>query len=269
MEVEGPEVLKPTTELDLVLRCVTAALSRLTGAVEPSQIVWDGPEGFDEHRFLRLCRHHRVTPLVGLVIKRLKPGLSSWLSEVLRDQSRREERLRVPGGMHTALILLAHGTKHLWNRLIYLTDFALACERLQEGLQEELATRLKELRFLQAFKLAQALRQLLLDRDDAGLVSAEQEHQVLIERIMGWLESGREFTRAELAVEQAKMHLALKECWSDRLKYAWRMGVVPNWDELEAWPTSPVLFWLYYIYRPFRLWRRYGLRALREIASKA
>jgi hypothetical protein len=160
------------------------------------------------------------------------------------------------------LILCAHGTKHLWERLGWVVDVAElvgARRGLRWAAVLEGACRARSERMLLlGLSLAHDLLGAALPEDIRGRVRRDASVRALAARVWRW-QLGREAIHPGL-VESQVFYLKARERLADRLRYVVRRFAVPTiedwrWRRLPGW-----LFALYYVLRPIRLARKHGPR---------
>ena len=163
------------------------------------------------------------------------------------------------------LVLCAHGCKHFWQRLVWICDvqrLIAATPQMDWAALLERATRLGCARML---SLGLILAGDLLDatlpasveqraRSDAVVVSlAVQARDWLVHNVQP----------QPVQWPAVRFHLNARERRGDRVRYCAGLFFTPTPGDWEAVPLPPALFPLYYVLRPFRLIRQYGLRNMR------
>ena len=156
------------------------------------------------------------------------------------------------------LILCAHGSRHYWERLIWVCDVAeliqsqphLNWERVWEqarSLRSErmLATGLALAKQLLGTSLPTALAE-RIDRDSTA--------QALAEKVERWL-----FLEADslwVTLQKRLFILHVRECWRDKFAYAWHLlvwSITPNELDRAFFPLPGGCSILLYLLRPVRL----------------
>lgn len=162
------------------------------------------------------------------------------------------------------LILCVHGAKHHWERLSWICDIAelvRAHEELDWGRVLAQAGRLgcKRMLFLGLF-LANDLLEADLPEEVWSKIQADPVVKPLATQMYECLfsEEGGSYGGTEWHI----YHLRIKERWRDRLLYFLHWGcnrVAPDAEDQTVLPLSPFLSFFYYLLRPIRLVREYGL----------
>jgi hypothetical protein len=167
------------------------------------------------------------------------------------------------------LILCMHGAKDSWARLLWLCDLAeliRAHRQMDWGwIMEQARTLRSERKLLLGLCLASDLLGAALPE---GIVQKVQTHSVIKSLAVHVRESL--FSAPDSmarAVENMALHLRVADRWRDRVPYLFyclRLVVTPNTAD-QALLTLPIgLSFLYYLLRPIRLVRTYGLRPWKE-----
>lgn len=168
------------------------------------------------------------------------------------------------------LFLCAHGTKHLWERLLWICDVA------------ELIRVYPDMNWQHVTELARSLgseRMLLLGlhlaHDLLGIHLPEPLHRRACAdtrvRALGAYVLTRLFQPApeppEL-LESARFHLQARERARDRARYCLLLVAAPTTGDLACLPLPACLSpWGYYLLRPMRLALKYGWRRLSRVKS--
>jgi hypothetical protein len=157
------------------------------------------------------------------------------------------------------VILCAHGSKHLWNRLGWICDVA---ELIRAHPDLDWARALGRARALGAERmvrlgltLAAQLMEAELPARVQAQVAADRRTRSLAARIAHWLASGT--LPPERSLREARVHLAMRERLRDKLRYARRLAFTGTIEDWEAVPLPRPLFFLYGVLRPLRLVRKH------------
>lgn len=165
------------------------------------------------------------------------------------------------------LILCAHGTKHLWERLEWICDVAqLLCTHeeidLEWVVQQARALGSERMLLLGLFLandlLGAAVPTGVLQRAQADVAVASLADQVY-ERLF----SDRLPQLGDL--ERSLFHLKARERLEDRLRYCVRLAVTTTPGDWATVRLPSALFPLYYVLRPFRLVATYGPALLKRL----
>ncbi len=168
----------------------------------------------------------------------------------------------------TLLILCAHGSKHLWERLGWICDVAELVRVRQNMRWEQVMVQASELGgqrmlllglFLASNLLGAALPEEILHR-----IRADPTVEALAKRIREQL-----FRKARLfeGAYFRPLHLKMKESLADKIRYCVRVVTTQTVEDWELLTLPKYLFPFYYVLRPIRLAGKYGLKywcALRE-----
>lgn len=206
--------------------------------------------------------------------------------------------IQSPSADDLVLLLCAHGTKHLWSRLVWIADMSGLIRRSGHGIDwNALWRRARGLGGERMLTLALALAGEL---DSAGkpgqfmtmspssmgvsepglavvsgrwgrLVFTErcgplpvtsrgaQAVWTLIRRVASGLDS-LPWQAPPTSVE-VRFHLLARERWRDRMRYMFRWAFVPAYGDWRAVRLGSMWRWLYYGVRPLRL----GVRLLKGV----
>ena len=165
------------------------------------------------------------------------------------------------------LILCIHGAKHLWERLGWICDVAQLI-RVHHGIEWERVMELagslgiKRMFFLGLF-LASNLLGATLPEEVMQRVEADPAVKRLAAQVRERL--FRETHSLPGIFKRNIFLLKARERIGDRIRYCVHKAVTPNPADWSFLPLPASLFPLYYLLRPIRLARNYGLGALRQI----
>ncbi|MDQ6701133.1 MAG: nucleotidyltransferase family protein [Acidobacteriota bacterium] len=155
------------------------------------------------------------------------------------------------------IFLCAHGAKHVWNRLKWISDIAellrvspeIDWRQLMENAEASGAKRL----LLLGIYLAQHLLGSEVPAEIIGSLKAEPALDLLAERAIESLWNGH------LGIlKNGLFHLNLRTRWRDKASYCLRNAMVPTAGEWELVRLPEHLSFLYYPIRPVRLLATHG-----------
>src|SRR5271165_906426 len=162
------------------------------------------------------------------------------------------------------LALCLHAAKHLWMRLIWLSDIAetLRTQSIDYALVSSQARALGIVRMVGvSFWLARNAFQAELPKAAEELIAADTGVPALGAEIAERL--ARKTVYDFESTEYFRMILKLRERRSDRVRYLWRLVWTPSAGDVAEVRLSETLFPLYRIVRIGRLLRRFLLKAER------
>jgi Uncharacterised nucleotidyltransferase len=160
------------------------------------------------------------------------------------------------------LALCLHAAKHLWTRLIWLTDIAetLRTQSIDYSLVSTRASELGILRMLGvSFWLAKNVLRVELPESAAELIAVDPQVPTLGVEFAERLMSGSAYDFE--STEYFRLILELRERRRDRWRYLWRLVWTPGEGDIAAIRLPGSLFPLYRIVRIGRLTRRFLLKA--------
>jgi hypothetical protein len=164
-----------------------------------------------------------------------------------------------PAAEDLLVILCAHGSKHLWNRLGWICDVAELI-RSHPGLDWPRALdRARALGAERMVRLGLALAAQLMEVElpprVGAQIAADRHTRGLAARIGHWLVSGT--LPPERSLREARVHLAMRERLRDKLRYARRLAFTGTIEDWQSTPLPRSLFFLYGVLRPLRLARKH------------
>ncbi len=168
------------------------------------------------------------------------------------------------GPEDTLLLLCAHGTKHLWARLIWVGDVAHTVAARPDLDWATLLGRARglgcERMLLLGLHLARELTSAELPAAVQARIAGESAVRGLGDRVLAWL------VRDELGTLEpfagGRFHLDSRERWRDRLAYALRFATAPTVTERFVDGPPAALGFLLPVIRPIRLAGIYAPRLL-------
>lgn len=155
------------------------------------------------------------------------------------------------------LVLCLHAAKHLWMRLIWISDIAetLRSQTLDYGVVFSRARELGIVRVLGvSFWLARNVLGSAIPQQAEDLVGADPQIEVLGKLFAGRLASSATYDFE--STEYFRLVLALRERRRDRVRYLWRLVWTPGPGEVAAVQLPKPLSPLYRVVRIFRLLRK-------------
>ncbi len=185
---------------------------------------------------------------------------SLWQRRVVLNLPRK--KAFQPSPEDCLLALCAHGAKHAWERLVWISDVAHLIqtnEHIDWNTVMERAQTLRSVRLLLLGLwvahevLGAPLPSMLRERitRDAGILKSTRTIQARLLR--------REH-RPPNSLELLTMHLRARESWQDALRYGYRVALMPSIADYRMMSLPSELSFLYYAVRPFRLAANYVKR---------
>ncbi len=192
-----------------------------------------------------------------------KMNPESWWDR-LEPLSMGGQEIPVPPPQDLLLFLCAHGAKHVWNRLKWITDIAellrvspmIVWPPLLENIDEWGAERL----LLLGVYLAQSLLGAVAPPEIQARIEAEPALESLAARVVESLWNGHLGI-----VENGLFHLKMRKRWRDKARYCLQNAMVPTAGEWELIPLPEYLSFLYYPIRPLRLLATHGLGPIKRL----
>lgn len=171
------------------------------------------------------------------------------------------------------LVLCIHGSKHLWERLIWIRDVAETVNVHNEMDWDALTTRAaglgsKRMLFL-GLSLAHDLLGARLPERVLDAVRSDPMIETLAAQVSEMLFREPDGSRGLLDGSTFHpFHYKMRERRRDRLGYVLRMATEPNVSDWMERPLPEKLFPLYYVLRQLRLAEKYGRRLLNRGAKE-
>jgi hypothetical protein len=160
------------------------------------------------------------------------------------------------------LFLCIHGTKHRWERLIWLCDLAAFIKTCGEVDWQAVMDRVESLGIKRMVSLS-----LLLARDLLGTdLPPEVQHRVMEDAGIRSLKAQvyqnlfREIQAQSWPFESGLFYLRAMDRLKDKSLYCFNAFVKPSRLEMRDLPLPSFFFPLYYLIRPIRLAGKYGLK---------
>lgn len=160
------------------------------------------------------------------------------------------------------LLLCMHGTKDCWNQLVRICDIAELI-RTHQGinwgqLMEQASMLGSERSLFLGLYLARDFLGTTLPREVLQRMQAEPVVKSLAAQVREQLfcEVDRPFGNSK--IESSLFYLRVRERWQDKVRCCLHW-MIPTVAERVVLPLPPYLSFLYYLLRPIRLVRKYGL----------
>lgn len=151
--------------------------------------------------------------------------------------------------------LCVHGSRHLWQRLVWICDLDRVIATRKSIDLSRLMTRAKQTNMLRMFLLGPALAAKILatrlPNSISDAIARDRRIDSLAGKIQERLFDGPEQRPASLG-EILRYNLVIRSDWHSRLRYC-RFLFAPTDSDLEALRLSRSFHFVYYFLRPFRL----------------
>ena len=161
-------------------------------------------------------------------------------------------------------ILCFHGYKHGWEGLGWICDVAGLIrihDRMDWDLVLEEAHRLGSERILfLGLYLGKNLLEVTLPGKVCQQIKSDTKIEMLAQKIYKHLFKGTQGSPGIL--EKSFFHLRSIKTFRKRFQYCYYLTIPPSFVEFESLKLSPSLFFLYYLFRPFRLLGKYSVGRL-------
>ena len=168
--------------------------------------------------------------------------------------------------------LCIHGTKEFWRRLIWVCDVAELIQAHPSMNWPQVIAQAHQLRVEQMLYLGLSLTQDLLDtplpKEIEHAIQTKFKQRSLAATLQKRLRGEVNHTeQAMSAPERLLFSLQMTESLRDQTRTILRMiayWIPPTIEDQKFWPLPRHLYFLYYLIRPIRLLRKYGLRSLQR-----
>ncbi|RPI29575.1 MAG: hypothetical protein EHM61_01075 [Acidobacteria bacterium] len=161
------------------------------------------------------------------------------------------------------LVLCVHGANHCWNRLGWLCDVAELLRRFPDLDWKRVDQRARQFGIRRILDLGLLLAHDLLDApvpaDLHARAIGDQTARSLADEVVHRCANTRRYVPA--VMEVPRFHLRARERLRDRRLYC-RAAVEPSVHDYGVFSLPGPLSFLYYLLRPFRLFREYSLNPL-------
>jgi hypothetical protein len=277
----GDLALRQFNDLDLLVRRRDATKSReLLAALgyENLSRLTGGQEAAFHHSEREYSFVHEETgvdvevqwEIVARYFSAFIPIDADYLVESLKPVSVGGSTVLSPSPEDLLLILCAHGSRHVWGRLVWICDIAELVRRHQTIDWDRLLARAADLGGLRMLHLGLFLANDLLGADPPEKVlrriRADSEVESLAVQVYQHLVRGPDdFGRDATDSAFSRYHLMLKERWRDRVKYVISRTTLPIHKDWGNAQLPAYLSFLYYGLRPLRLIRDYGRNLRRRL----
>jgi Uncharacterised nucleotidyltransferase len=171
------------------------------------------------------------------------------------------------------LVLCVHGTKHAWERLGWICDVAELIRVHQDIEWDRVMTQANapggERMLLLGLFLARDLLEAPLPEEVSRRIQTDPTLKALAGRIRERLFRETGDSAGVLMGYEAPafhtLHLEVRERLWDKISYCVRKATTMRGEDWEMLPLPKFLFPFYFLIRPVRLARKYGLRILRRL----
>jgi len=168
------------------------------------------------------------------------------------------------------LVLCAHGSKHLWQRLMWICDVA-ELVRVSDGMDwvrvvERAATLGSERMLFLGLYLASDLLGMALPVEIAQRIQDDTAVKMLAGQVRERLFRGANGSPAvfeELPFHS--FHIKVRERLRDKIQYCLRAATATTVRDWMLLPLPRYLYPLYYLIRPFRMIGKYGPRLVKRL----
>lgn len=169
--------------------------------------------------------------------------------------------IRTFGPEDTLVLLSVHGSKDFWERISWITDVSEFTQRVADLNWQRVFDRARELKATRMVLLGLALASDLLETPLPGDVRARIERDAMAatlarqiaERLLTDDRSGR--TAAQSFRYRRQMVPGRMDSW----RYGIRLATAPAEEDWAMVHVPRYLAPLYFVFRPFRLFRKYGV----------
>jgi hypothetical protein len=221
-----------------------------------------------EHRF-----HHRANRIFVDIHWRFAPRYFSFdpgcLQHRIETVSISGQEIRIYSPEDQFLLLSVHGSKHLWQRLLWICDLAQLL-KIHSGLDWDgilsraRASGAERMTLLGAF-LAHDLLGATLPPEVWKRAHADCFVRMLAERVRNQL--GADDQAHPGLLEESLFHLRARERNRDKLRYCFRLAVTPTGIDWSLMQLPAAFSPIYYVMRPLRLAVKHGLRRVHPVSS--
>lgn len=176
---------------------------------------------------------------------------SCWEHLVPRTLGHRQ--VRSLSARDLLIFLCAHGAKHAWDRLIWVTDVA-ECVRTDAALDwDQLLLQARAVRSERAVRLGLLLAREWLDAPVPDEIAAELLADASLVRLARSVTASWQYGRPRRASAVGWFHLATRDGWLDRLRYVALRATNLNANDWRFMALPEALMGLYYPLRLVRL----------------
>jgi hypothetical protein len=158
------------------------------------------------------------------------------------------------------LTLCVHGAKHCWDRLIWVCDIAELLRRHKNLAWQQVIERSRRFGCERVLVVGLSLASELLGATlPDNLPRKKHSVKKLTQEASSWLLGQKSTPRL---LESCLFHLKVRERLRDRLSYCLKLIFTPTPGDWELVALPSPLFFLYYLLRPMRLFKKYLLDAI-------
>ncbi len=150
------------------------------------------------------------------------------------------------------LMLYLHGSRHQWDRLVWIADILAMWRVFPDMNFERVAARARELGAQRMLLLGHAVARAVADNETALPGCGAIESDIAVPRIVkqcmaGWMQGPRS------SHSGMGFQLAIRERVADKIRYFLGIVCTPGYNDWKAIRLPDRLYPLYYLIRPFRL----------------
>jgi hypothetical protein len=168
------------------------------------------------------------------------------------------------------IVMCVHGTKDQWARLLWVCDVAELIRKNDDldwnrVISFSTTTGSRRMLFL-GLLLAKDLLDASIPEEVMKNVNADPVARKLAQKI-----EERIFKRENGSfpiLESLLFYLRARECWKDRIQYCVRLATGTTPEDRTFFSRSKFVFPIYYLIRPIRLMKKYGMELLRNSYRK-
>jgi len=178
---------------------------------------------------------------------------SLWQRRVVLNLPRK--KAFQPSPEDCLLALCAHGAKHAWERLVWISDVAHLLQTNEHIDWNTVIKRAQTLRSVRLLLLGLWVAHKVLGSPLPFMIRERITRDAGISKITRTIQSRllrREHSPPNF-LELLIMHLSTRESWQDALRYGYRVALVPSIADYRMMSLPSELSFLYYAARPFRL----------------
>jgi len=170
----------------------------------------------------------------------------------------------------TLIMLAVHGTKHFWERLMWIADIAELVQVEDSVAWPELFARAAEMRVQRMVKLALYISREMLDAPLPGAVLEKLQGDPATKRIGDGIRARfLQGINGDLPVfSRFRFRLATSESFWRGIPYALRLATTTTDSDREDVPLPGKFSKAHTLLRPFLLMRRYGVRRQQPVQSR-
>lgn len=226
--------------------------------------------------FLRSQRDYKFFRNDGRVIVEIQWGITQRYFPLFLDSRCLWERLELisfdgrnvktfsPEDM--LLILCLHGFYHCWNQVKWICDIAELIHGNKEmhwiRMIQQARTQGSERILFLGLLLARNLLKTDLPEKVLQEVKADPKIELLAAQLCEWLCKGLDYAPGD--IKYFLFHIKIWKRFQGKIRYCIGLATTTNAADWRKLPLPPLLFPLYYLLRPIRLLKKYGLNKLKS-----